>query len=658
MKTSDRNQRSTPDFLKIQRDLGVALNATCSLPEALRLLLEGFFQSGEADAAGLFIHGDSGNEIALESCKGFSQSIVDILRKSFFSDESVQFSKISNPLYTHFEKMDTPLGRIGITEGYRAIGIIPFIYLDVTLGTIVVSSRTNDHFSMDFRYTMETISTRIAGIINRIRGEETLKRINNTLEDLNTRMKASEERYRMVVEDQTDLISRFRPDGIITFVNGSYCRYFNKSKDDLVGHSFIPTIHSEDRERTQLHIRSLGIDRPVGTVEHRVILPDGSIRWIDWTDRAILDDEGNIVEYQSVGRDVTDRKTLEERLQFMSMHDALTKLYNRAFFDEQMKRFSDSRNIPVGVIVTDLNALKIVNDALGHQTGDLLLLTAASVLRSCFRGSDILARIGGDEFAIILPNTQYESLLQTIERIKKAIHDRRQNNPDIPLSLAIGYSVRLKKGTTMEEVFAEADDMMYREKENQREFTRGLVLTSLIREIERIEPYRAKHMLRVRDYAVALGTEAKLPAQEIVKLQLAARYHDIGMIGIDRTHLTESEGLTIEAEESIRHHVDIGARIAEAHPFLHEIAQVIQHHHEKWNGNGYPSGMAGVEIPELSRIITICDAFDAMTTHDTYKKTKSRDDALTEIDRLSGIQFDPTFVPLFTGLIKRGAVGI
>jgi len=280
------------------------------------------------------------------------------------------------------------------------------------------------------------------------------------------------------------------------------------------------------------------------------------------------------------------------------------------------------------------------------------------VLRSCFRGSDIVARIGGDEFAVLLPNATKESIIQTVERIKKTIHTQRESNPDIPLSLSIGYSVRTKKSTTMEEIFAEADDAMYQEKENQRDFTRGLVLTSLLRSLDRIEPYRSEHMTRVRDYSLGLAMEMDLPEKEVKRLHLASRYHDIGMISIPQELLLKDDFLRPDEEELLKRHVDFGARIAEAHPFLRDISQIIQHHHERWDGKGYPSGLAREDIPLLSRIITVCDAYDSMTTHPLYHPLRTKEQALDEITGFSGTQFDPILVPLFVRLMKRGAVGV
>lgn len=656
MKQKETSLISPLELLRLQRDLGIALNSTGSLSEVLRLLLDALFKSREIEAACIAIYGNASDEIVLESNKGFPMTVLDRVRKTVLHDPAI-FTDNMNSFYTPIPDISTLIDEDD-NNPFISMGLVPLVSTGKLLGSIIIASRSREKMSIECKYIIETIATRVSGIITRINGEENLKRTNHILADLNTRLKTSEERYRQVLENQTDLISRFYRDRTISYANSAYCRFFNVTREQIVGKVFVPNIHRDDRERTQIHLHSLGPDRQTATIENRIILDDGSVRWVDWTDRAIMADDGTIIEYQSVGRDVTERKTLEERLQFMSLHDALTGLHNRAYFDEQMKMLADGRYLPAGIIVCDLNALKIVNDALGHQMGDTLLVTVSSVLRSCFRGSDIVARIGGDEFAILLPNATKDSVIQTVERIKKTIHVQRENNPDVPLSLSIGFAVRTKKSTTMEEIFAEADDAMYQEKENQRDFTRGLVLTSLLRSIDRLEPYRSDHMTRVRDYALAFATELNLPEKEIKRLHLASRYHDIGMISIPKDILMKTDFLRPDEEETLKRHVDFGARIAEAHPFLRDIAQVIQHHHEKWNGKGYPSGLAGDDIPYLSRIISICDAYDSMTTHPLYHPLKTKNQALDEIAGLSGIQFDPFLSPLFVGLMKRGAIGV
>ena len=131
-------------------------------------------------------------------------------------------------------------------------------------------------------------------------------------------LKESEERYRNVVETQTEFICRFRPDGTHIFVNEAYCRYFNKTRDEMIGNKFIPRIPEEEKAGVKEHFVSLTRENPVLAIDHRIIMPDGKMRWQRWNDRAIFDDKGILVEYQSVGRDITDVKEAEEALRFES----------------------------------------------------------------------------------------------------------------------------------------------------------------------------------------------------------------------------------------------------------------------------------------------------------------------------------------------------
>lgn len=294
-------------------------------------------------------------------------------------------------------------------------------------------------------------------------------------------LRSSEARYRMVVETQTELIARVDFAGSITFANKALCRYLGRSREELRGRNFLEFIYPEDRDKVFQRIRSLTPESPIINNEHRIVLPSGEICWQQWVNQAIFNNEGILLEYQAVGRDITQNKMMQEKLAFLSLHDSLTGLYNRAFFDEEMHRLEGDRYDSVGIIICDVNGLKLVNDMRGHQAGDNLLKTAAGVLQACFRRGDVVARIGGDEFAVLLPHISASMLAVLLERVKKVVEQHPVINGHIPLSLAFGSALK-EKGERMESVFARADNNMYAEKEKERFLVRQVLLEALKKE--------------------------------------------------------------------------------------------------------------------------------------------------------------------------------
>jgi PAS domain S-box-containing protein len=210
-------------------------------------------------------------------------------------------------------------------------------------------------------------------------------------------LRRSEERYRNVVELQTDLVCRFLPDLTLTFANDAYARYFGKGSEEIMGSGILDHVYEVARAYYQGQLVRLSLESPTATVEERVFTPRG-MRWLQWTDTAIFDGEGRIVEYQSVGRDVTKRREAEERLEHQALHDPLTGLPNRTLFVDrlgQALRRTRRQQNRVAVMFMDLDEFKVVNDSLGHEAGDLLLTVVAQRLRRCLRPEDTLARFGG-----------------------------------------------------------------------------------------------------------------------------------------------------------------------------------------------------------------------------------------------------------------------
>ena len=291
-------------------------------------------------------------------------------------------------------------------------------------------------------------------------------------------LKRSEERYRTVVEQQTELVCRFLPDMTLTFVNDAYCRFFEQDPEVLIGSSFMDHIPEEDRPHYLRQLSRLDRKEPSRTIEHRVFTPSGEIRWQQWTDRAIFDDDGQIAEYQSVGRDITERKVLEQRLEHRALHDPLTDLPNRRLFVDRLgqalrltRRRQPGRK--VAVLFMDLDGFKVINDSLGHEMGDKLLLAVSERLRGCLRPEDTLARFGGDEFVVLLEDVEGpEEAARVAERITETLKGAYLlEGKHLSASASIGIALGDVQQKTSEDLLRDADTAMYRAKEEGQDYS-------------------------------------------------------------------------------------------------------------------------------------------------------------------------------------------
>lgn len=347
-----------------------------------------------------------------------------------------------------------------------------------------------------------------------------------------------------------------------------------------------------------------------------------------------------------------DNARLYDSAQYLSLHDRLTGLYNRVYFDEEIQRISTDRFYPLGVIVCDIDGLKLANDTLGHFQGDALLKEASTIIKKCFRQSDVVARVGGDEFAIIIPNTSLEVIESACIRIRKSVAAYNNNSPGFPLSVSIGYAFTEDSSASIHSQLKKADDYMYREKLHRKQSTRSAIVQTLKKALEARDFLTEGHADRLQDIVADLGQTIGLPEHQISDLRLLAQFHDIGKVGIPDNILFKKGSLTPEEFNEMRRHSEIGYRIAHSAPDLAPIAHCILKHHEWWNGQGYPLGLSGEDIPLECRILAIADAYDAMTSDRPYRKALPIDYALNELKRCSGTQFDPYLVNEFINHIQ------
>jgi len=347
-----------------------------------------------------------------------------------------------------------------------------------------------------------------------------------------------------------------------------------------------------------------------------------------------------------------ERKSTEERIKHLSFHDSLTGLYNRAYFEEELERYNFPRYYPLSIVMLDVNGLKIINDTFGHSEGDRLLQHFSQVLISVSRQGDILARIGGDEFAIILPFTTSEEAHSFCERIKKACQQDKIKPIYLRLNASLGHTTQEGEYKDTNTLLKEADKKMYQDKLFNGKSREKHFLEAFRIVLAERDPHTSDHAQRLQELALSLGKRVGLTEYQLGNLKLLALLHDIGKIGIPDSILFKTYILTPSEWEKMREHSRIGYRMAKNIPDFAPIAQEILYHHEHWDGNGYPVGLKGEKIPLLSRIISIIDAYDVMQSRRPYKGPISKTEALKEIKRCAGTQFDPQLVEIFLKIIK------
>jgi diguanylate cyclase (GGDEF)-like protein/PAS domain S-box-containing protein len=366
----------------------------------------------------------------------------------------------------------------------------------------------------------------------------------------------------------------------------------------------------------------------------------------------VIDKDGEVAGVVGLILDVTEKKKIEENLKRLSFRDILTGLYNRTYFEKKAKELLDEEYLPVGVIMGDANGLKLVNDTLGHSQGDELLKLIANVLRDvCNKKEQLIFRTGGDEFVILIPNTNDYECESIIRKIFKQCKTYKHDLIDVSISLGSAITDNVNK--SIYDALKEADDNVYRQKLLQKNSLNSSMMYSLQMGLQAKSLETEEHTDRVLKHSLAIGEKLLLPISVMDELTIVAKLHDIGKIGISEEILLKSTNLTEEEFEIVKTHAEKGYRIIKASSQLDNVAKGVLAHHERWDGTGYPLKLKGESIPLTSRIISIADSYDVMTNNTIYKRPLSKKDAIEEIIRCSGKQFDPHIVNVFVEYLQN-----
>ena len=466
------------------------------------------------------------------------------------------------------------------------------------------------------------------------------------------RLRESEERFRLLAENAQDMIYRLRLGArVIT-------EYVSPAAKSLLGYApeefyadprlAMRTILPADRGSvTEVFAGQFAVDHPQVV---RMVRKDGSVVWTEQSVTLVRDSAGKIVAIEGIARDITERRQMEEQLQHLSMHDSLTGLFNRAFFESEMHRLQVAGAYPVTIVCSDIDGLKLINDTLGHARGDLMLTDYAEVLRATFRSRDTVARIGGDEFAILMPNTSAEVAERLCALLEARLASYKERSDGVPLGASIGYATADSASASLGDLFNLADKNMYKEKIHRTTTAAHGVVKALLNALAEKDEVSSGHVSRVMAMAKQLGEALGLGKRDLSDLMLLAEVHDLGKVGVPDRILFKPGRLTEAEQDEMRQHSVIGYRIARSSTELAHIANLILHHHEWWDGNGYPEGLRGTDIPVACRILAVVDAFDAMTNDRPYRFSMPIELAKAQIKQGAGTQFDPEIAAIFLSL--------
>ncbi len=359
----------------------------------------------------------------------------------------------------------------------------------------------------------------------------------------------------------------------------------------------------------------------------------------------VINEDGQVWGVVGLARNITNQKNLEDRLRYLSYNDALTGIYNRTYFEEKIRELNNEQHLPLGIIMGDVNGLKLVNDSLGHLEGDKLLKSIAGVLNKACGDKGFVFRWGGDEFMILLPNCNEYSCERMVEKIRSEC--KKDDYSYIELSIALGEVVKHSLEEDIDKCIKEVEERVYRQKLLEHNSVRSSMMNSLKKSLEAKNMETEEHTERVESYALEIGKRYGFKSSQMDELMIIARLHDIGKIAIEEDILLKPGPLTTNEFEVMKTHAEKGFRIINASSEIINVAKCVLTHHEKWDGSGYPLGIAGEEIPLMARIIAIADAYDVMTHDRVYRKAMNKEEAIKELKRCAGTQFDPELVELF-----------
>lgn len=460
-----------------------------------------------------------------------------------------------------------------------------------------------------------------------------IERQNKLLEELVREQKTELIQIEKAINSTRDAVVIYNPQGEITYRNKAYKKLIQ------------PTSEESDADLNPFgEICKKVLDLLTWEEEMELTVPGKKPLVLLVHADAVQDKNDLVVGVVMTCTDITLRKDDEEKMRYLGYHDTLTGLFNRAGLDVELRDLGQDEHLPLSVIMADLNGLKIINDTYGHAIGDRFLQQFADILRQVCREKDVIARWGGDEFVILLPQTSQPQAENVADRI--ILSCRSPFFEGIPISVALGLACK-EHEEPISIILQTAENRMYKQKLTESRSHKSAVLNALRNTLQEKSYETDTHAENMKEAAQFIGVKLGLSHYEMVRLDLLIQLHDIGKINMPAELLQKDGPLTSEEWELMRQHPEIGYRIARNTDDVSHVAEEILSHHERWDGTGYPHGLKGNDIPLLARITTLADAYEIMKNGRPYKRSMKNEEIRLEIQHCAGKQFDPELSKIF-----------
>ena len=471
---------------------------------------------------------------------------------------------------------------------------------------------------------------------------------------LSTRLSVERQKYLQTLLSIGDAVIVTNHLGVIEVINPVAQNLTAWKEEEAIGVHFeqVLTLLDERLNPILTPIQQVLETNQAQTLNERTILLNryGETTYIEDSATPLFDEHQQLIGVVMVFRDVTKLVEQQKSIEFALHHDTLTKLYNRYYFEHQVRSNIGTFAFPLAVIFCDVNGLKFTNDVFGHQQGDELLLAAVRNIKQTVPQDSIVSRVGGDEFIILCPGMNAEQAYSLKHQIKSQFAKEDVNG--LKGSISIGYQVADSNRESFEDVLREAERFMYQEKVIEHQAFSNHSLDQITNQLFSLHKEEHSHSIKVERLTTAFAQYLELPSEEVEKLGRAARYHDLGKVVWPKSIFEKKTELDEKELGLIRQHVIVSYRILNAIESTVDVADIVLSHHERVDGLGYPKGLKQSQISRFSRILSIVEAYVAMTSPRPYKKQKTIQGAISELFACSGTQFDPQLVVQFVSFLR------